>query len=90
MVESPILRGLYYPPGRAGGHQPTASRMGRAGADQIRRHRHPRVRNLLDASRSARPRAWPPADCLALGPGVPQGASDQSLIRAKDIMVIVH
>jgi hypothetical protein len=27
----------------------------------------PRVRNLLDASGSARPGPWPAADCLALG-----------------------
>ena len=30
MVESSILRRLYHPPGRAGGHQPTASPVGRA------------------------------------------------------------
>jgi hypothetical protein len=57
MVESPILRCQHHPPGRAGGHQPTASRMGGAGTDQIRRHRHPRVRNLLDGGRSAGPGA---------------------------------
>jgi len=78
MVESSILRCLYHPPGRAGGHQPTASRVGRAGASQIRRDRHPRVRYLLGPSRPARPGAGPPADCLALGSGVRQGASDRS------------
>jgi hypothetical protein len=29
VVESPILLGLHHPPGRAGGHQPAASRLGR-------------------------------------------------------------
>ena len=82
MVESPILRCLHYPSGRAGGHQPTASRVGRAGASQIRRHRHPRVHHLLDTGRSAGPGAWPAADCLALTSGVRQGTSDQSLVHA--------
>lgn len=67
MVESPILLRLHYPPGRAGGDRPTASRVGRGSASQIRRHRHPRVRNLLDASRSAGPGAGPPPDSLANG-----------------------
>ena len=67
VVESPILLGLYHPPGRAGGHQPTFERMGRACAGQIRRDWHPRVRNLLDASRSAGPGARPAADFLAKG-----------------------
>jgi hypothetical protein len=79
MVESPILRGLYHPPSRAGGHQPIASRVGRASASQIRRHRLPRVRNLLDSGRSAGPGAGPAADCLAVESGIQQGASYQSL-----------
>ena len=64
MVESPILRRLHHPPGRAGGHQPAASRVGGACAGQMRRHRHPCLRYLLDTGRSSRPRARPAADRL--------------------------
>ena len=52
--------------------------VGSAGAGQIRSHRLPRVRNLLDTGRSARPGAWPATDCLALRSGVRQSAGDRS------------
>ena len=57
--------------------------MDRARTGQICCHRLSRVRNQLGTSRTAGQGVGRPADCLAVGSGVREDASDQSLMRAK-------